>query len=409
MKVHFIQHDAWVTPGEYRQWAVRKGFAVSFTRCWKYEALPQTADADMLVVLGGHQNPAMTRAECDYFRPEAEKQLIRSYAEAHKAVIGVCLGAQLVGEAMGAPYAHSPCQEIRPVKARLTLNGRRHPFFQSFPDTFDAGEWHNDMPGLTPDCQVLAESDGCPRQIVQYAQYVYGFQTHMEFTHEIMEAGLKNADSHMPAEGPYIQSAQALLSYDYTAMNRMLSSFLDALLADYRMQNRSIPKILEKMIAFSQGNIHDIDHLIRVWANAKLIGAQENLPPETQYLLEIAAITHDIACPLCREKYGNTNGKHQEREGARMVRDFLADTGMTEAQIDRIAYLVGHHHTLENISSPDLQILIEADYIANASENGYSVSNLMTFMQKIMKTGSSKSLLRSIFCLPLPHQPCPAV
>ena len=95
MKVHFIQHDVWVTPGEYQQWAVRKGFAVSFTRCWKYEALPQTADADMLVVLGGHQNPAMTRAECDYFRPEAEKQLIRSYAEAHKAVIGVCLGHSL--------------------------------------------------------------------------------------------------------------------------------------------------------------------------------------------------------------------------------------------------------------------------------------------------------------------------
>ena len=73
--------------------------------------------------------------------------------------------------------------------------------------------------------------------------------------------------------------------------------------------------ILEKMIAFSRGNLHDIDHLIRVWTYARTIGELEQLDGETQFLLEVAAITHDIACPLCREKYGNTNGKLQETEG----------------------------------------------------------------------------------------------
>ena len=155
----------------------------------------------------------------------------------------------------------------------------------------------------------------------------------------------------------------------------------------------TVSQIMEKMIAFSDGNIHDIDHFLRVWTYAKTIGELEGLDEEKQIILEIAAITHDIACPLCREKYGNTNGKHQEAEGAEMVRAFLADSGMSCEQIDRAAYLVGHHHTFSGIDGLDYQILVEADYIANASENGYSRANINNFMAKIMKTDSGKRLL----------------
>ena len=158
----------------------------------------------------------------------------------------------------------------------------------------------------------------------------------------------------------------------------------------------NVAQIMEKMIAFSEGNIHDIDHLIRVWTYARTIGQLEGLDPETQYILEVAAITHDIACPLCREKYGNTNGKRQEEEGMPMVRTFLLDTGMTAAQIDRVAYLVGHHHTYQGIDGIDYQILIEADYIANASESGYARQNVETFLTKIMVTASGKRLAKAV-------------
>ena len=77
----------------------------------------------------------------------------------------------------------------------------------------------------------------------------------------------------------------------------------------------TIAQIMEKMIAFSEGNIHDITHLSCVWTYAKTIGELEGLDADTQFILEVAAITHDIACPLCRKKYGNTNGKYQEQEG----------------------------------------------------------------------------------------------
>ena len=81
--------------------------------------------------------------------------------------------------------------------------------------------------------------------------------------------------------------------------------------------------VMEKMIAYSKGNLHDIDHFLKVWALAKTIGEQEGLDAHTQELLELAAIVHDIACPLCREKYGDTNGEHQERESPPLVERFF--------------------------------------------------------------------------------------
>ena len=159
----------------------------------------------------------------------------------------------------------------------------------------------------------------------------------------------------------------------------------------------TVSQITEKMLAFSEGNIHDIDHFIRVWTYARTIGQLEVLDPETQFILEVAALTHDIACPLCRKKYGNTNGRYQENEGVPLVREFLSDTGMTEEQIERVAFLVGHHHTFSGIDGIDHQILIEADYIANAAENGYGRQNVKHFMRKFMKTESGRRILRTVF------------
>lgn len=161
----------------------------------------------------------------------------------------------------------------------------------------------------------------------------------------------------------------------------------------------NISQIMEKMIAFSNGNLHDMNHLMCVWTYAKTIGELEGLDRKTQETLEIAAITHDIACPLCREKYGNTNGKRQEEEGGPLVRSFLADAGLPGDQVERVAYLVGHHHTYTDIDGIDYQILIEADYIVNTSESGYSPENRKSFLEEHMKTESGKRLLRSTFCM----------
>ena len=159
----------------------------------------------------------------------------------------------------------------------------------------------------------------------------------------------------------------------------------------------SISEMIQKMIDYSNGNIHDIEHFMKVWAYARTIGELEHLEKETQFILEASAIVHDIACPLCREKYGNADGKHQEAEGPALVVDFLKDSGMSDAQIDRISYLVGHHHTLDGIEGIDYQILIEADYIVNAAENQFSQGNIMNFREQFFRTKAGRALLDDIF------------
>lgn len=118
--------------------------------------------------------------------------------------------------------------------------------------------------------------------------------------------------------------------------------------------------------------------------------------PDTQLILEITAITHDIACPLCRQKYGNTNGKYQEQEGVILVEEFLKEFSLSKNQIKRIVYLVGHHHTLTNIKGLNYQILIWADYIVNSEEMGYSKENIEHFIDKIVKTQSAKIILENL-------------
>lgn len=159
----------------------------------------------------------------------------------------------------------------------------------------------------------------------------------------------------------------------------------------------TITEVLKRMIDYSEGSLHDINHFLKVWSYAKMIGEQEKLDSEMQYVLEVAAITHDIACPVCREKYGSTKAEYQEKEGALLVEDFLKATELTKEQADRVIYLVGHHHTLTEIEGSDYQILVEADYLVNADESNYSVENIKNFCEKIFRTKSGIELLESIY------------
>lgn len=67
--------------------------------------------------------------------------------------------------------------------------------------------------------------------------------------------------------------------------------------------NRLVATAIQQMIAFYSGNLHDIDHFLKVWAMAKTIGELEKLDAHTLAVVELAAVVHDIACPSCRKKY----------------------------------------------------------------------------------------------------------
>ena len=160
---------------------------------------------------------------------------------------------------------------------------------------------------------------------------------------------------------------------------------------------KNVAAATRKMIGFYHGNRHDIAHFLKVWAMAKTIGELEGLDGHTQEVLELAAVVHDIACPLCREKYGDTDGKHQELESPPLVEAFFAELPVDRADVARITWLAAHHHTYTDIGGVDHQILLEADYLVNADEHGDSRPAVENFRRRIFRTAAGTQLLNSIY------------
>lgn len=236
MRVHFVIHEAFEAPGAYETWAHQRGCTITWSRLHAGEPLPPSAeDIDLLAVMGGPQSPSTTKEECPHFDAAAERALIVQCVAAGKAVVGVCLGSQLIGEALGAAYAHSPEKEIGKFPITMTAAGRANPKFSHFPESLEVGHWHNDMPGLPEGAKVLATSAGCPRQIVEFGPLVYGFQCHMELTAEVVEQLIAASAQELAGLAGYrfVQQPAALRANSYAEMNEKLFGFLDNLMQTY--------------------------------------------------------------------------------------------------------------------------------------------------------------------------------
>ena len=159
----------------------------------------------------------------------------------------------------------------------------------------------------------------------------------------------------------------------------------------------TVAEVVKKMVEYSKGDLHDINHFMKVYAYAKTIAEGENLSPEQQKLVEVTAVVHDIACPLCRVKYGNANGKHQEEESAALIEEFFADSDLPKEFVDRVSYIVSHHHTITGIDGIDYQILVEADFLVNMYEDGLSKKAVKHAYDSIFKTSSGRKICAEIF------------
>ena len=230
MHVHIIQHESFESPAAIATWARDRGHQLTSTRVWKGDRLPSDPrPIDLLVVMGGPQSPATTESECPHFHAAEEIIFIRQVIDTDAHVFGVCLGAQLIGEALGAKFDHSPNRKIGVFDLKLTEAGKQDPYFSKFPDTFPVGHWHGDMPGLTDKAEVLATSQGCPRQVVRYSPQIYGFQCHFEFTLDAVNSMIENCGHELTTyrDLPYIQQPDVLRSHDYGPINQKLFQFLD--------------------------------------------------------------------------------------------------------------------------------------------------------------------------------------
>ena len=183
MRIHIILHASFEQPGVIETWALSRKHTISSTHTYRGELLPDPSQIDFLVIMGGPQSP-LEADQYPYLRDEI--LLTKTIIQQKKPVLGICLGAQIIGESFGAKTEKSPDKEVGVFPIQLTEAGKNDFIFKNFPGSFDVMHWHNDMPGITDKCEILAFSEGCPRQIIRYADHVYGLQCHLELTPELV-------------------------------------------------------------------------------------------------------------------------------------------------------------------------------------------------------------------------------
>lgn len=156
-------------------------------------------------------------------------------------------------------------------------------------------------------------------------------------------------------------------------------------------------QLIWEMIKYEKGSPKRVQHFLKVHAFAKLIGQREGLAPELQEILEIAAIVHDIGIKPSLEKYHSSAGTYQEQEGPAVAEALLRRLGAEDALVERVKFLVGHHHTYSHVEGLDYRILIEADFLVNIYEEGMERAAIESVRRKCFETESGKALLEEMF------------
>lgn len=153
-------------------------------------------------------------------------------------------------------------------------------------------------------------------------------------------------------------------------------------------------KLIIEMAKFNCGDPKRIQHFTKVYEYAHTIGVLEKLDAETLKILDIASIMHDIGIRPSEEKYGRCDGKLQEQEGPAYACEMMKSfPEILPKEAERVCFLIGHHHTYTGVDGLDWQILLEADFLVNAYEDGLSNESIMTFRKKVFRTKTGISLL----------------
>lgn len=158
-----------------------------------------------------------------------------------------------------------------------------------------------------------------------------------------------------------------------------------------------IGQIINAMIAYYAGDVRRINHFLKVYGFAKAIGEMEGLDESTQEILEIAALTHDIGIKNSEKRYNSSAGNYQQIEGPPEAKKLLEGLDIESGVIDRVCWLIAHHHTYTDIQGIDYQILVEADFLVNFYEDNVSQNSVQSIRDKIFKTLSGKTILNAIY------------
>lgn len=227
MNIHYLQHAAGEGPGEIANWAAAHDHPLTGTHWYRGDGSPDAAKIDFLVIMGGGMNINEHRKH-PWLGPE--KALISEVIALGKPVLGICLGAQLIADAMGGRVYQNPEHEIGWFPVFMLETARRHPLFGNFPAEFTALHWHGDTFDLPPGATLLASTDACRNQAFICKENVVGLQFHAEVRPEDVRFFVQGETEPLP-EGKYVQSCEEILAGDsyMPVVHRLLAEVLEGM------------------------------------------------------------------------------------------------------------------------------------------------------------------------------------
>ena len=206
MKVHYLMHVPFEGLGSMESWFVSQGWMISRTRLYATERLPNANEFDWLVIMGG---PMGVYDEREHPWLVEEKRFIEASLSRGIPVLGICLGAQLIADVLGAKVSRNKYKEIGWFPVSLTKLGRTSQMLKGFPDQFTPFHWHGDMFAIPEGAESLATSEACANQIFVRGK-VLGIQFHLE----TMPTNAMDLCFHCKDElksAPFVQSAESIL------------------------------------------------------------------------------------------------------------------------------------------------------------------------------------------------------
>ena len=206
LRIHYFQHVPFEGPGSIQEWSIKNGHSLTSTNFYINETLPDLNSIDWLIIMGG---PMSVDDEKEFHWLSKEKSFIKNAIEKGKTVIGICLGAQLVAQILGAKVYPNKQKEVGWFPIRLTESAKQHPLFNGLNSEIAVFHWHGDTFELPENAIAIAKSDACNNQGFIYKQNVLALQFHLETTRESIQQMIENG-RHELTRGQYIQQEKEI-------------------------------------------------------------------------------------------------------------------------------------------------------------------------------------------------------
>lgn len=224
-----MQHVPFESPGYIQDWADTTDHTLTGTHLYKEEDFPATDELDALIVMGG---PMGVEDEGSYSWLRPEKKLIKHCIQEKKKVLGICLGAQLIADVLGAEVATMSQKEIGWFPLHWSKEPGQHPLLDFLPARQTVLHWHGDMFAIPDGALPLASSDCCLNQGFIIDNQVLGLQFHLEMTPEGLSGLISHSEDELSIEGDYIQDPETMLSSNnFETNNKVMAKILDQFIA----------------------------------------------------------------------------------------------------------------------------------------------------------------------------------